>query len=424
MTSLVALARYIAISLAVYLQLDAWLISSLQPQYSILSRVQEWLPGSQATYKLVLLAVLAIPPVVFIAKKRLSFAQQLIGIGFVVYFAGCVGSILSAKEDILTASSACSIALALLLGMNCIVLIRDSKAAIRILGWVTALLAIATILLFNSPNNVTWSGTLARAGGPFQRPEIVGTLLVVALPSMLTFTYNDSVKNPLSQVVVLAVSGAALTMTWMRDSFAALGVSFAILVDRDQRRNLIVPISVVFTLLTLVTLGVRSSGEARRTSSQKSTAGHIQAWEEGLKIFAQRPIRGVGVSAVSINVNQPGNLAGRQVQTLSEPKSIYIALLDDLGIAGAAILVALFYGLMKHFRSARDSLSNQLLASWIAIALLGVFDTVVFSDRFAPNMLLGILVGLTLMPTNSDPPISESAIGAIEIAPMKEVVEV
>lgn len=389
--------RYLFVALAIFLLADAWFISGFLPDWSIQTSLQQWSLGSSTTQKLLSIALLALVPVILLRSKPITAAQKVVAGCVAIYVFACAGTILSSGQDILTASSSWSIAIAILIGLSAGLLLENLRFALSLISCLTLLLAIASIATYGSTDYVIWSGTLARAGGPFKRPEIVATLLVLTLPWMLAKLYDDNQRNPLPSVVEVSISGAALALTWMRDSFAAVGLAFASLAARDHRVRLVVPILVVFTALTFLTSAMRSNGQARIVSTDKSNQGHYKAWEGGLRAFTMRPLTGVGISALAIPIERESGGVTTKAESLTEPKSLYIGLLADLGVSGGLLVIAFVYGLVSHFRSTRDPLSNQLLASWLALAVLGLFDTVVLCDRFPSNVFFGLLVGLTMM---------------------------
>jgi hypothetical protein len=104
----------------------------------------------------------------------------------------------------------------------------------------------------------------ATCGNCFQKPTLINRL-DTRYPFLTTKLTGHSET----------ISWRRPTLTWMLDAFAAVGIGFAVLIGREQRRRLLVPVVVSFLLLTGITIGVRVSGHATRLVNLMSQRASI-----------------------------------------------------------------------------------------------------------------------------------------------------
>lgn len=387
--------RLAAQGIALYLLAVSWLPHTLFSRFSEISTLQGMLPALSPTTDAVIIVALICLAVLLFRKKIATIAQKSLATAILTYLCACIVTVMSAQQDLLTLIRATSIATAVLIGVIAAGLMANVRSGMRLAIAVVLVQALYTFALYMSSIGVLWSGNVPRATGTFQDTSTTATLLAAFLPLCILACLQISDQKLLYRIVATSLLGASLTLTWLRTSFAAVGIGTALIAFRARATSkLMVILIAMLVSLTLVTYAKRASGETNELATERSNESRILAWKSGLAIFSRRAISGTGIGAVDIPVVAPG--PSPRTVYLPEPKSVYILLLDELGVGGGLLVIVLCASLASTFSRARGLYSEGVLGAWVVLGVLGIFDSAVLSNRFGSNVLFGFLVGLTI----------------------------
>jgi len=266
------------------------------------------------------------------------------------------------------------------------------------LGAVQAVYALA---LFRLGINMMTSGTVDRAGGTFNQPDVLSLWLAVALPIGILLLIHEKVTwRVISLSLIVGLTFSALLLTWNRADVAAEGVGLLFVILRvfpDLLWRTRIAITLALILGVVFIWHVRSSGPVNVASSGRSDAGRIGLWGQSAHIIATNPIFGYGLGALELPVliKSHNTVA---VAVFIQPKNLYLYWLAELGLMGAVLGTATIVLVIKALRSSAAQAENiGLSAAWIVILVTGLADTTFGPSRpVAGNVIFGILTGATL----------------------------
>ncbi len=248
-------------------------------------------------------------------------------------------------------------------------------------------------LLFSAPSVEVANtyGAIFRVTSLFRDPSLYGRHLVLGIAILLV--------GVLLARIHLALAAALIALLWMglyvsysQSSLAALGVTTvaiaALAGGRDLRRILavaVVAIAVVGTVLVAL--------EVRNESAQRATSDRSRRVELTARVFAERPLAGVGLAA------QPR--AGQALDERPAPVSKYVShttpltVAAELGAIGIALYLLLLAGtvrLIDRVRREDAALGLSLAAVLLALFVHSLFYAGFFEDPIT-WLALGVAAG-------------------------------
>lgn len=240
-----------------------------------------------------------------------------------------------------------------------------------------------------------------RAIGTSADPNILGGMLVLVMPLALSQLFGE---RPLFQrwqgVVLLAVMGLAMVLTFSRGSWLGL-LAAAILMSGLRYRKLMVVLVIAAAALFFLPMGDVSSVVLERvqtgmTLEDQASAMRLGEYKDAMRLISMYPWFGVGFGeAPSIDLYVGAS-------------SIYLLMAEEMGLVGVAafmmIVSALFVRGFKAIpRIASPPLRNiqmGALAGVLGALVAGLFDHHFFNLDFPHTVaLFWLMVGLVEVST-------------------------
>jgi O-antigen ligase len=280
-------------------------------------------------------------------------------------------------------------------------LVGGKKNAVTAFSILALIQAVFTIYYQKNNINVLQSGDVLRAGGTFNHPNHLYTLMLVVLP--LTISSIITSKNTIARLffmICAATEFCALMLTWYRGGVIGLCIAFVFLAWQITKSKRIVALAVATGMVLSGTVLLhRSTGEVNASSSSRSNASRFLLWKKGGEVFLSHPVMGVGVGNLRIPTSTPTketNVRSEQIQI--EPKNLLLFYLCELGIFGA-VLVGLFVAAISaRLKGLISPMAGAIGASWVALIIAGVVDTPFGpAERYVGNACFGLLLGLTVL---------------------------
>ncbi len=364
----------------------------------ILTELNDTRVASQGSVACVLLFVIAVA-LTMSASRRTSAESKCPPLWLLILaFAAPLVAVCTEKLASTHRVEATSILTAISVGLLAALLPKGRCiAALSIVATVQAAFAI---IYHKEQVNQLLSGTIQRAGGTFNQPNHLYTLMIVALPFAMAGVLTS--KSGFKQFAYLVAASAELTaliLSYSRAGIVAAAVTLAILACSVMPGRLTRSIIVVLLLTVCVfVIAVRTYGPANAISARGANMARLRLWEAGWKVFAANPITGVGIGNFSVQVEQK-SAEGAIIRVANEPKCIIISWLAERGLAGGA-LFAMF--VISIFITVRRSLPSSIgaatAAAWISLFAAGMVDTLIGPpNRYVGNCAFGVLIGLTSM---------------------------
>lgn len=245
-------------------------------------------------------------------------------------------------------------------------------------------------LLFSAPNVEVANtyGAIFRVTSLFRDPSLYGRHLVLGIAILLVAVLLGRIQLALAAILI-AVLWAGLYVSYSQSSLAALGVATvaiaALAGGRDLRRLLAVAavaIAVVGSVLTVI--------EVRNESVQRATSDRSRRVELTLRVFAERPIAGVGLAA------QPR--AGQAFDKRPAQVSRYVSHTTPLTVAAelGAIGIALYLFFLAGAVRVVDRVRRQdpALGLSLAAVLLALFVHSLFYAGFFEDPITWLALGV------------------------------
>jgi len=271
---------------------------------------------------------------------------------------------------------------------------------IAALSIVAATQAAFAIIYQREQVNQLLSGTIHRAGGTFNQPNHLYTLMIVALPFSMAGALTS--RGAFKQFAYLAAASAELTaliLSYSRAGIVAAAISLAILACSVMPGRIIRSIiAVILLTVCTIVITVRTYGPVNAISARGANMARLRQWDAGWKAFAAHPITGVGVSNFTLQVEQKST-EGAIVNVVNEPKSIFISWLAERGLAGGALFAMFVISIVIAVRwSSPSIIGAAIAAAWISLLAAGMVDTLIGpANRYVGNCVFGMLIGMTSM---------------------------
>jgi O-antigen ligase/polysaccharide polymerase Wzy-like membrane protein len=244
---------------------------------------------------------------------------------------------------------------------------------------------------------------LVRISGPYDVPEPYALALLACLAGTLAWTQLRSGGARWVGTAIVVAELAAIGFTFFRAAWIGALVIVALGLGLRPRQALRA-IAVCALLACVALAGALAFGNNQTVSTRVGDTANVYArfatYEQGIEIFREAPLVGVGVGEFSRAQVGRATRAVEGVDGLDHPHSSFVALLAEQGIVGFLPLVALtiFAGLLlRRFRGAARSRCDVLLA---AAALGGAFAYLAMSASltmlpYGPsNAFVAVLMGM------------------------------
>lgn len=358
------------------------------------------LPGLAGAAVLTLCAVGALVGLARFTTHQSTVARVVpLWVLVATYFAPlCVTSLIGGSPS--TRLNAMAVVSAVATGLIAALLTRTKYVAF-VLSFLTLAQAVVTVYLYKNGLNLLVSGQVNRAGGSFNQPVQVYTLMMVAFPITVMAALNSrAAVTKTFHLLAAAGQFACLILAGYRVGVLGLiGTLLFLIWHYTKSKRLLVVTACAGILLFSVFTHHRQSGPVNAASVARSDASRPLLWKKGWEVFTGSPLTGVGVGALAIPTTTPTETPDTFVTQLNpEPKNLPLFFLCEMGIFGGVLFglsVASVYAYLKG--PVRWSpLAIGVGASWLSLMIAGMFDTPFGpAERYIGNSLFGLLLGIT-----------------------------
>jgi O-antigen ligase len=238
-----------------------------------------------------------------------------------------------------------------------------------------------------------------RVNSVFYDPSIYGRFLAVAiLGGVVVVLARPPLRTALAVVVVLAATWAGLYYSYSQSSFAALIVGLLIaggLVWHGRRALLLFAGAVILiAAIALATPQVRHTLSKHTTSSLNSaSSGRASLVKNGIRIFFDHPVLGVGVSGFKRAYADRLHLKGKEPKAAASHDTP-VTVAAETGAPGLVLLGWLiFAALAAAFRVGFGGLRAQALAGF-GIMVAAIFVHSLFYNALFEDPVFWGLLGL------------------------------
>lgn len=202
-----------------------------------------------------------------------------------------------------------------------------------------------------------------RFRGLFSNANYAGMMAAIGLAIGL-YLLRVSRRRRLSVLTSMAVLLAALLMSGSRGALLAVGVGILVLVLSRAGRKVIIPLGaltgITVAFAALINPHVFDGLDKfffRDSATADVTSGRLALYEGMLRLFAQSPFTGTGYRSIEALSPNASGLAGH---------NIYLTVLTETGLFGAAFFVGLAFSVIAASRSGRAGRPMLVVAVTIA----------------------------------------------------------
>ena len=232
--------------------------------------------------------------------------------------------------------------------------VRLLAGAVGVLAFGAGLAGLVAALLDARPYALPIGGEW-RPAGPFEYPPALALLEVSALPVFM------AARSRLPGLVVaLAVIGLSGSRIALALAVAVIGLEFA----RRRGRLAIAAVLLAALLAGIFAFGAAAGRDAYGPASS-FLHGRERTWHAALETFADRPLQGTGADAFLA-----GSARHQDGETVVFAHNLPLELAAELGIAGAALALALYAATARSLWRARHTEAARLLGPAAAAFLV------------------------------------------------------
>lgn len=342
-----------------------------------------------------------------INKSRLYLLEE----GLLIFYLLCLSMILSIPLSFWPTRSLNSLAevLKMLVFIVLFIHLIDNERKLKMLFWiflaVNCFLAITAVKEFLILGGAAALVRPGGSGGFLQDANDFALALSVALPFSFYFFISELKK---AQKFFFFLSFILLTLgvisTVSRGGFITLIFLF-IYFSLKSKNRLVGILSIILILILILAFAPHEYWQRQMTitsyQQDESAMGRIGAWKAGIRMFADRPLLGVGAGAYDVAF---GVKYGVQNGPWFVTHNAYIQIAAELGIFGLLFYLGLMIYIYRQATvlissSAEDNyiktVSNGLRAALLAYAVGSFFLSVAY--YFHLYFLLGITIVLRIL---------------------------
>jgi hypothetical protein len=326
-------------------------------------------------------------------------------------------------------------ALSLSAGLLCALLCQNTLQGVVLLIISITLQSLYALIYWRHGQYGVLSGTIFRAGGTFNSPNLLACMLSSTIFLIGGLIYEtQSRSKPLWMCLYGSLFVCALTLflTWSRSAFMAVGMSILVILRKVTRKSKLLPTDVVPSphrsyyrkffysrysalLLTALTLSFvllcftfRGLGARNARSLHGSNRGHIHFLTTGWNIFLHHWLYGdnweTAVTYYTVPHSlTPGGLRIQMVYASDNPACLPLYILDTFGIVGAFWMLLVIGTIWRCLTPETRPLHTAQKAAWLCYAVTSFFNIVFDSDYPTGIYFVGFLLGLTLLSASDHP---------------------
>ncbi|MEO7718482.1 MAG: O-antigen ligase family protein [Capsulimonas sp.] len=254
--------------------------------------------------------------------------------------------------------------------------------------------------------HVIVSGNVIRSAGTFSDLSEMYGIFVVTIPLAASICMSKVRSLRILGLSCLLFLVIGFTMTWYRG--AALGIAAGLIwlfaqCPFSARKRLFMILS---TLLFLtVVMFVRVHDHVSSSSSTRSIASRQTLFRAGAASFIKHPVFGLLLSDINFPVEKKIPYVDLPtIKLVNHPYNQFLFFLDKMGAIGLILMCWFGYGIFRALSRRREPIPLSISAAWVALLTAGFTDTlfgVPSADHDTMNMLVGLLIGLTLISSSS-----------------------
>jgi len=252
-----------------------------------------------------------------------------------------------------------------------------------------------------------WDEHLSRMFTTLLDPNFSGIYIFLILLLYLSFMLQNFKRSGLFKKIFYFCGGiflmVAFLLTYSRGAYITLFVALPVYLYLVKRGIMRIVFFVVL-LLVILLLNQSSGGEGVNLLRTASIFARFEANTQGLLIFLQNPILGVGYNTLRFIQVEYGFVNGDNAfisnAAAGFPNS-YVVILATTGILGFSISILILYKIWRWIRDKtkkqKSTFSYCVLASFIAVLVSSLFENTLFYGVIVLWMVLeiGILKGST-----------------------------
>jgi putative inorganic carbon (HCO3(-)) transporter len=212
-----------------------------------------------------------------------------------------------------------------------------------------------------------------RLSGPIRRPNYWAQFMVAVLPLVLyRILYEKKVLVKAVASLAALILVYALLGTYSRGGFVALVAVFIMIILERRARPTLVLLVIISAMLIVAlfpanytervqSLLILTPDTSLSTLYEDSSfRGRFAELRAGLRMFAEYPILGVGVGNYKFNYQTYARKLNIETRVeVREAHSLYIEILAETGLIGAAAVTVLFGTLLLGLARVRDKMRKQ-----------------------------------------------------------------
>jgi O-antigen ligase len=244
-----------------------------------------------------------------------------------------------------------------------------------------------------------------RLAGPFNAPEPYGLSLVLCLAAtLLWLQMKQRGRNVQIAVLIISVIDlVAIFFTFFRVAWlAAIIVLIASFALRPQRLGQSLRrIAVAVLILGVVAMELdKVSTVSSRVNDTQSVEARFGAWNQGLELFRQNPLFGIGANQYTIVASKLPDATVSGTNSVPYPHNSFVLVFAEEGVAGGVALLFVcwaVFGLLRSLkRTSRSKADGVLIGTLIgaAIAYLAFSLTLAMLPFGPSNQIFAILLGI------------------------------
>lgn len=193
-----------------------------------------------------------------------------------------------------------------------------------------------------------WDPHYYRVVGTFLEPGFAGLVFVIGLVFLITKLWGKIKKENLVYYFMALVSYVSLSLTYSRSAYAAFAMSMAIIAY--VKRSLWFFIITMFLFAGTLAILPRPGGEGVKLERQSTVLSRYQNWQQGLLVFKDHPLLGVGFNLYRYAARDYGFLDKNRWQYSHAGAGIdnsLIFVLVTTGVVGFGAFIYLIFSWVK-----------------------------------------------------------------------------
>ena len=248
-----------------------------------------------------------------------------------------------------------------------------------------------------------------RLSGPYGVPEPYGLALVICLAATCYWFFARAGGARVVATLLGLIQLAAIGLTLFRAVW--ISAALVIITTFGLRRGRLGRLVFVASIMGLLVLGAgsqltQSSLVSERLDNTDNIWGRLATYEQGIDIFRDAPLFGVGVDQYHDYAEELRPATVKGVESVTHPHSTFVGILAEQGLVGFVTLLVVCFAIWRLLRALSRTATDpraQALAgagTGAALGLLVMSLTLTMLPYGPSNAFLAILLGLVAAQLN------------------------